>query len=310
MRSELPLSGGSLVALATPFLDGALDEAALARMCERQVCAGTAALVVCGSTGEAAALTEDEQARAIRVAVATAAGRVPVIAGCSAAATDAAARLAATAVRHGADAVLSAAPCYVRPTQDGIAAHLRAVAHAADRPVMLYDIPGRTGVAIADATVAALFERRLIWALKDAAGDLGRVQRLRALCGAGLLQFGGDDVTAPAYRAIGGDGCVSVSANLVPALCAQLHAAWDRGNLPLFAATRDRLAPLHDALAAESNPIPVKAALAQLGLCGPQLRLPLTSATQATCARLAQVLEALMPAEAALGARPRLALAG
>ena len=271
--------GGSLVALATPFRDGRLDTAALGRLCDRQAARGSAALVVCGSTGEAPALSAPEQARVVAVAVEAAAGRVPVIAGCSAPATEAAASLAFAAARNRAAALLCAPPPYVKPTQDGIATHVRAVAHTADLPVMLYDVPGRTGVAVADETAAWLFEHGLIAAIKDASGDLSRPARLRVLCGTELVQLSGDDATAPAYRAMGGHGCVSVTANLVPALCAQLHAAWDRGDLATFARLRDLLAPLHQALFLESNPIPLKAALCMLRLCTGELRLPLTRAS-------------------------------
>ncbi len=300
--------GGSLVASATPFRDGRLDTAALGLLCDRQIRRGSAALVVCGSTGEAPALSAPEQARVVAVAVEAAASRVPVIAGCGAPATEPAAALATAAVRNGATALLCASPPYAKPTQDGIAAHFRAVAYAADVPVMLYDVPGRVGVAIADQTVARLFECGLISAIKDAGGDLSRPARLRALCGEELMQFSGDDATAPAYRAMGGHGCVSVTANLVPALCAQLHVAWDRGDLGAFARLRDLLAPLHQALFLESNPIPLKMALCMLRLCTGELRLPLTHAAEATRNRLAEVLAEVTRAESEAAAKPRLAL--
>ena len=185
-RQLLASLGGSLVAVATPFLDGEVDVSALAALCERQVSKGTAALVVCGSTGEAAALSPVEQALVVNVAVQAAAGRVPVIAGCDAPAANAAVVLAG-AVRNGADALLCALPPYLHPTQGGIASHIRAVAHAADLPVVPYDVPRRVGVAIADETVARLHESGLVIAIKDAAGDLSRVTRLRALCGGNLL---------------------------------------------------------------------------------------------------------------------------
>ena len=300
--------GGSLVALATPFRGGHLDAVALSSLCDRQVTRGSVALVVCGSTGEAPALSAPEQARVVAVAVEAAAGRVPVIAGCGAPATEAAAALAFAAARNGASAVLCAPPPYVKPTQDGIAAHVRAVAHTADLPVMLYDVPGRVGIAVADETVARLFEHGLIAAIKDASGDLSRPARLRAICGADLMQLSGDDATAPAHRAMGGQGCVSVTANLVPALCAQLHAAWDRGDLTAFARLRDLLAPLHQALFLESNPIPLKAALAMLRLCTGELRLPLTRAAGTTRDRLATVLADVIAVEEDAAGRPRLAL--
>jgi 4-hydroxy-tetrahydrodipicolinate synthase len=288
---------GSIVALATPFRGSQLDEDALGRMVARQVAAGTVGLVACGSTGEAPALSGDEAARVVACVVAAADGRVPVIAGCTAGSTDAAVELATRAARAGADALLLAAPPYVRPTQAGIAAHVRAVAHAAGRPVMLYDVPGRTGTPIADATIAKLFAAELIFAVKDATADLSRPPRLRALCGTALAQFTGDDATAAAHRAMGGAGCVSVTANVAPALCAALHRSWEAGDLAGFARLRDLLDPLHAALFAESNPIPLKAALAELALCADALRLPLTRAEAATRERLAAVLEVVMPAE-------------
>ena len=300
--------GGSLVALATPFRERRLDTETLALLCDRQVKRGSSALVVCGSTGEAPALSAPEQARVVAVAVEAAAGRVPVIAGCGASATDTAAALALAAARNGAIAVLCAPPAYAKPGQDGIAAHVRAVAHVAELPVVLYDVPGRVGVAVADETVARLFEYGLIAAIKDASGDLSRPARLRALCGAELVQLSGDDATAPAYRAMGGHGCVSVTANLVPALCAQQHTAWDRGDLGAFARLRDLLAPLHRALFLESNPIPLKAALSMLRLCKEELRLPLTRAVEATRSQLAQVLDEVTRAENEAATKPRLAL--
>ena len=299
---------GSLVALVTPMHDGQVDEEALAALCERQVQRGTAALVVCGSTGEAASLLPSEQMRVVRIAAETAAGRVPVIAGCGAPATDAATALAGAAVRSGASALLCAPPPYTRPTQDGIAAHVRAVSHASCSPVILYDVPSRTGVPIADATVARLFALGLIAGIKDAGGDLSRPVRLRALCGEGLLQFSGDDATAPAHLAMGGHGCMSVTANLVPALCARMHRAWTSGNAGEFARLRDQLAPLHQALFAESNPIPVKAALSLAGLCHGDLRLPLTRAGADTLDRLGVMLPALIAAEEEAAGLPRLTL--
>ena len=244
--------------------------------------------------------------------MAAAAGRVPVIAGCGAPCTDGAVRLAEAAARGGAQALLVAPPPYSKPSQDGIVAHVRAVAHASDLPIVVYDVPGRTGVAIADATVGRLFGCGLIAAIKDASGDLARPGRLRALCGAGLVQLTGDDGTAAAYRAMGGHGCISVTANIAPMLCARLHEAWDAGDLANFARIRDVLAPLHDALFLDSNPVPLKAALSMLRLCTGDLRLPLLRAPATTRDRLADVLTAVMvaeDAEVAGRARPaRLAL--
>jgi 4-hydroxy-tetrahydrodipicolinate synthase len=184
------------------------------------------------------------------------------------------------------------------------------VAHAADLPIILYDVPGRTGVAIKDETVAHLFARGLIAGIKDATADLSRPTRLRALCGPALVQMSGDDATAAAYRAAGGDGCISVTANVAPAVCSLLHRAWETGDLAAFARARDLLAALSEALFLESNPIPVKAALAILSLAPDDLRLPLMRASQATRDRLAAVLPAVMSTEEALAARSRYALVG
>jgi 4-hydroxy-tetrahydrodipicolinate synthase len=309
MSHRLENIGGSLVALATPFRHTQIDGTALAMMCERQIERGTAGLVVCGSTGEASTLSMVEQVRAIHIVVEAAAGRVPVIAGCTASATSHAIELATEAGRAGADGLLCAAPPYNKPTQEGVIAHIRAVAHAADLPVLLYDVPSRVGIAIADATIARLFEQDLIAGIKDATADLARPPRLAALCGNRLAQLTGDDATQVAYRAMGGHGCISVTGNVAPALCALLHRSWDYGDLSGLARLRDRLDPLHAALFSETNPIPLKAALAQLELCTDEVRLPLTRAMPATAERLAGVLSDLMPLEEASVPQPRWARA-
>ena len=307
--SALTSLAGSICALATPFTNDAVDHGALEMLVERQIEGGTAGLVVCGSTGEAAALSLDEHAAVVRRVVAAADARVAVIAGATSSATRTACAMAEAAARAGADGLLLAPPPYVKPTQDGIFAHVRAVAHAADLPIMLYDVPGRAGVAIADATVARLAEAGLIAALKDATADLARPPRLAALCGGSLRQFTGEDGSSLAHRAMGGVGCVSVTANLMPALCASLHRAWDRGDQADAARLRDLLDPLHRALFVESNPIPLKAALGLLRLSEDALRLPLTRATAATTSHLAAVLAPLLAAEARAVPRARLAVA-
>ena len=289
----------SAVALATPFSDGALDLEAFSPMCERQVRAGTRALVVCGSTGEGSSLTQQEHGRAAAAAVEAAARRVPVIAGCGAPSTSVACMLAASASRNVAVGLLCSAPPYVKPTQDGIIAHARAIAMTTAFPVMLYDVPSRVGVAISDITVARLFEAGLIAAIKDASGDLGRPARLRALCGDGLVQMTGEDASAVAFRAVGGRGCVSVAANVAPSLCARLHDAWDRRDVADVSRIDELLAPLHDALFGESNRIPLKAALSFMRLSSPELRLPLTRASPTTRNRLAEALARVLSAEAA-----------
>ncbi len=304
---------GSITALVSPFRNGRLDEAALAAMVERQILRGTRALVACGSTGEAAMLSLSEHIRLIRLVATVAAGRVPVIAGCTAMATDVARTRAMAAARAGADALLLAAPPYVKPTQGGIVAHVRAVAGATDLPVVLYDVPSRVGVAITDATVETLHAQGLVVALKDATGDLSRPARLRGLCGPRLRQLTGEDGLAAAYRMMGGDGCISVTANLVPTLCAQLHRCWDDGELAQVSNLRLLLATLHAALFLESNPIPVKAALAALGLCADIVRAPLTPAISTTRAALQAAMNSVMAEEDALAracSPPKLKLVG
>jgi 4-hydroxy-tetrahydrodipicolinate synthase len=309
MSARVPMIAGSTVAIPTPFLDERIDDCALARLCERQIEHGTNAIVVCGSTGEAASLTPDEHTLAVRVAVEAVDRRLPVIAGCTAPATAVSIGLAVGAARAGADGLLCAAPPYSKPTQDGIVAHIRALSHATDLPIIRYDVPSCSAVAIADATVAELYARELIVAIKDATADLSRPPRLRALCGPSFTQLTGDDATAAAYRAMGGAGSISVTANITPALCAGLHKAWDSGDLARFATLRDLLGPLHAALFAESNPISVKAALGQLGLCCDALRLPLRRATEATSELLRGVLDPLIPLEESAARRSQLAIA-
>ncbi len=299
---------GSLVALATPFAGGEVDLDGVTQLSERQVRGGTSGIVVCGSTGEGASLADHEHAAVVAAAALAAANKVAVIASCGAGSTAKAVALAAAAARAGATALLSAPPPYVKPTQEGIIAHIQAIARAVDLPVILYDVPSRASVGVADATVARLFEAGLICGIKDAASDAARPIRLRALCGPGLLQFSGDDATAGAHRAMGGHGCISVTANLVPALCAQFHAAWTDGDLQAATRLGALLAPLHDALFVESNPMPLKSALLMLRLCGGDVRLPLTRASRPTRDRLASLLTSVMIAEDEAFIRPQLAL--
>jgi 4-hydroxy-tetrahydrodipicolinate synthase len=296
-RGPLTAISGSLAALPTPFRDDKIDDAALVRQVERQITSGTSGLVVCGSTGEACALTPTEYEQVVRIVAGATAGRVPVIAGCTALTTASSVALAVQAREAGAHGLLCAAPPYCKPTQEGIVTHISAVARAGELPIFLYDVPSRVGVAIADTTVARLFEAGLTIGIKDATANLSRPPRLRALCGKDMVQLSGDDATQLAHRAMGGSGCISVTANIVPALCALLHRTWDEGDFATAASLRDYLGPLHTALFSESNPIPLKAALAELGLCGSAVRTPLTQAEPATLERLRQILQTVMVLE-------------
>src|SRR5215472_11038308 len=244
-RSFIHGLSGSLTAIVTPLRDGDVDWKSLAQMAQRQIERGTAALVVCGSTGEAGTLILEEYGQAVRTVCAVAVGQVPVIAGCTALATSTAVAMGQEAASAGADALLCAAPPYVKPTQDGVVAHVRAIAHATDLPIVLYDVPSRSGVPISDETVVRLHDAELIVGLKDASADVSRPIRLRARCGEALIQWSGEDATAAAHRAMGGTGCISVTANVAPRLCAMMHQAWDCGDLGRFSALRDLLDPLH-----------------------------------------------------------------
>ncbi|MBL6081233.1 4-hydroxy-tetrahydrodipicolinate synthase [Belnapia sp. T18] len=301
MTFSVPLYAGSVPALVTPFRhsDGAVDEAILSALADRAVKQGSSAILVCGSTGEAPALLPDEHARIVRIAAETVGSKAGVFVGVGASSTEAAVRLAVAAERCGASALLCSAPPYIKPGQDGLIAHIRAVAAASVLPIILYDVPSRAAVCFADDTIARLYDDRLIQALKDATGDLARVQRLRALCGTDFPQMSGDDATAVAHLAMGGIGCISVTANVVPGLCAALQEAWALHQFDKAFELRDKLAPLHAALFTESNPIPVKAALSRLGLCESTLRLPLLHAKEPTRLQLARILANLIPAEQA-----------
>lgn len=284
---------GSIPALVTPFAEGdpgSLDRRALARLAIRAVDRASSAIVVCGSTGEAPALSAEEHAEAIRVARHALGTRAPVIAGVGAPTTAVAVGLAVAAERAGASALLVSAPPYVRPPQEGLRAHVRAIAAASGLPIVLYDVPSRAAVAFADETIARLRDEGAIQGLKDATGDLARPARLRSLCGDDFVQLSGDDGSALAHRAVGGRGCISVTANVAPALVAAMHATWDSGDIGRARAIAGRLAPLTDLMFAESNPIPVKAALGLLGLCAPTLRLPLVPARAETVERLGRIL--------------------
>ncbi|CAH1662297.1 4-hydroxy-tetrahydrodipicolinate synthase [Chelatococcus asaccharovorans] len=294
---------GSIPALATPFHPddlAVLDQQALARLAIRAVEQKSSALVVCGSTGEAPALSAEENGEAIAIVARAVRDCVPVIAGVGAPSTQRAASLAVAARQAGATALLVSAPPYVRPTQEGLKAHVRAVYAAARLPILLYDVPSRTGVAFRDETIAQLSAEGVIEGLKDATADLARPARLRRLCGDDFVQLSGDDATALAYRAAGGAGCISVTANLVPALCADMHAAWDRGDVRKAQHIAERLSPMHDLMFLETNPTPVKAALGLLGLCNPVPRLPLLPATAQTMDRLAELTQRLL-ADAEIG---------
>ncbi|MES2337465.1 MAG: 4-hydroxy-tetrahydrodipicolinate synthase [Pseudomonadota bacterium] len=269
---------GSIPALVTPFRNGAFDEDAYRAFVEWQIDEGSAALVPCGTTGESATLTFDEHFHVVRVCVDQAQGRVPVIAGAGSNDTQVAIQNIRAARDAGADAALMVPPYYNRPNQDGIFAHFESVTNACDLPIVLYNVPGRTVTDIQPATVARLanaFER--IVAIKDASGDLPRVSAHREGAGTSFVQLSGNDDMALAFNAMGGVGCISVTANVAPKLCAAFQAATAAGNYAAALAINDQLFPLHTAMFTDASPGPVKYALNRLKPeIAPDLRLPMT----------------------------------
>lgn len=268
---------GSLVALVTPMApDGTVDYESLERLVHWHVAQGTDGIVSVGTTGESATLDEDEHCVVMRRTVEMAAGRLPVIAGTGANATSEAIRLTRCAMEAGADACLLVTPYYNKPTQEGLYLHHKAVAEAVDIPQILYNVPGRTACDMLPETVARLAEVPNIVGVKEATGDLDRVGRLRALCGTDFALYSGDDATAREFLLRGGDGVISVTANVVPAAMHRMCAAALAGDAIRAAEIDEAIAGLHQALFVESNPIPVKWALARMKLIPEGIRLPLT----------------------------------
>jgi 4-hydroxy-tetrahydrodipicolinate synthase len=254
---------GYAPALPTPFDDdGNLDGAAFEQFCDRQVQAGAIALFVCGTTGEAPTLSPAEHGVLIRIAVGVARGRIPVIAGAGSNSTAHAIELSRDAEACGADAVLSVVPYYNKPTQAGLYAHFRAVAQSSGLPIILYDVPSRTACGLADETVVRLAEMPQFIGLKDATGDVTRPARLRLLVGPNFRLLSGDDATAPAFLAQGGNGCISVTSNVVPGLCRSMFLACKQGQMVKAQRLGNPIAQLTYALFREPNPVPLKYARA------------------------------------------------
>ncbi len=273
---------GSIPALVTPFAAGRVNEAAFRELVDWQIEEGSNALVPCGTTGEAATLTTDEHRRLIEITVEVARGRVPVIAGCGSNNTAHAIELTNSAKAAGADAVLHVPPYYNRPNQDGIYAHLAAVADLGI-PVVLYNVPARTITDIAVETMARLSRLPNVVAVKDATGNLGRVSDQRRACGAEFIQLSGNDETALAFNAMGGVGCISVSANVAPRLCSEFQEAIREGRWDEALTLQDRLYPLHTALFTDASPGPVKYAVSRVrpGF-SMELRAPMTEPSDAS----------------------------
>lgn len=265
---------GSMPALITPFQDGALDLETLKKLVDWQIDAGSSGLVPVGTTGESPTLSHEEHDQVVEVVVAQAAGRVPVIAGAGSNSTAESVRLAKHAEAAGADGVLVVTPYYNKPTQRGIIAHFEAVHAASSLPIIVYNIPGRSAVDISNETMATLAQMERVVGVKDATGDLQRVCDQRLMCGSDFIQLSGEDGTAHGFNAQGGVGCISVTANAAPVLCAQMQAACAAGDFAAALAVQDKLMPLHKAIFTEPGLIGAKYAMARQGLCRDEVRLP------------------------------------
>ena len=278
---------GSLPALVTPLTgEGKIDWPALERLVEWQIEQGSNGLVPVGTTGESPTLSHDEHRAVVEAVVRHAAGRVPVIAGTGSNNTHEAIDLARHACQVGADGLLVVTPYYNKPTQAGLIAHFAAVHDATDKPIIIYNIPGRSVVDMTPETMGELAQLPRIAGVKDATGKLERVSCQRITCGPDFLQLSGEDATAHGFNAQGGRGCISVTANVAPALCAQMQAACLAGDYAEALRLQDKLMPLHIAIFIEPGLVGAKYALSRLGMCEETVRLPLTPLTAGTRARI------------------------
>ncbi|QAX30850.1 4-hydroxy-tetrahydrodipicolinate synthase [Leisingera sp. NJS204] len=277
---------GSMPALVTPFSNGELDLDALKRLVEWQIAEGSTGLVPVGTTGESPTLTHDEHELVIAETVKAAAGRVPVIAGAGSNNTVEMIRFVEFAKKAGADAALVVTPYYNKPTQRGMVQHFTAAHDCADLPIIIYNIPGRSIVDMSPATMGELAKLPRIAGVKDATGDLARVSQQRASCGAEFVQLSGEDATALGFNAHGGVGCISVTANVAPKLCAEFQAATLAGDYTSALAYQDKLMPLHEAIFIEPGLVGAKYGLSKLGMCSEEVRSPLTTLEDSTKAAI------------------------
>lgn len=272
-----PVFSGSITALITPFRDGRIDEVSFQSFVEWQISEGTEALVPCGTTGESPTLSHEEDMRVTALCVEVAKGKVPIIAGTGSNSTDEAIQLTRHAKEAGADAALVVTPYYNKPTQEGLYQHYRAIHDAVEIPIVIYNIPGRCIVDMTVETMRRLAELPNIVGVKDATADLARPALTQMAIGDDFSQLSGEDATVVPFLAQGGHGCISVTSNVAPRLCADLHAAWRDRDIDRVTEVNRRLMPLHQALFVESSPAPVKFAASLLGHCENELRLPMIS---------------------------------
>lgn len=287
-----PLFKGVITALITPFRDGKVDEAAFRALIERQIEGGVHGVVPVGTTGESATVSVEEHKRIVELCVEAVAGRARVIAGAGASATDKAIDLARHAKTVGADGVLVVTPYYNRPSQDGLYAHFAAINDAVQVPLVLYNVPGRTGVDMVDATTARLSQLPNIVGIKDATADMGRISRQRLDCAEGFALITGDDPSFLGYLAHGGHGVISVTSNVAPRAMVDLYEAFEQGDLETARAMQDRLIGLHKALFMDSSPSPTKYVLSRMGLCSEEIRLPLVACSDAVKPAIHEALAA------------------
>ena len=277
---------GSIPALVTPFKNGALDLDTLKSLVEWHIDQGSTGLVPVGTTGESPTLSHEEHETVVEEVVRAARGRVPVIAGAGSNNTVEGIRLIRHAERVGADAALAVTPYYNKPTQAGLIAHYTALHDCCTLPIIIYNIPGRSVVDMSPETMGALAQLPRIIGVKDATGKIERVSQQRLTCGADFIQLSGEDATALGFNAHGGTGCISVTANVAPKLCAEFQTATLAGDYAKALAYQDRLMPLHEAIFLEPGLAGAKYGLSRLGLCSPEVRLPLVGLTDGTKARI------------------------
>lgn len=284
---------GSITALVTPFKNGQIDWQAFDNLIERQIENGTHGVVPCGTTGESPTLSSDEHKAIVKRCVAVVKGRVPVIAGTGFNATEKTIEMTDFAKNAGVDAALIVTPYYNKPTQEGLYAHYHTIAGAVDIPIIIYNIPCRSVVDMLPETMGRLAKIPHIVGVKDATADLSRVKKQAALCGDDFIQLSGEDATICDFLEQGGHGCISVTSNIAPKLCADLHSFWKAGNVKAARAIGEELMPLHDALFCESSPQPAKYALSQMKFCENELRLPLICASESARKAVDKALEML-----------------
>jgi 4-hydroxy-tetrahydrodipicolinate synthase len=281
---------GSFTALVTPFRNGSIDEAAFRGIVNWQIAEGTSGLVPVGTTGESPTLSHDEHRKVVEWTVEEARGRAPVVAGAGSNSTAEAIDFAQHAEKAGADAVLIVTPYYNKPTQEGLYQHFKAINDAIDIPIIIYNIPARSVIDMSVDTMKRLFELKNIAGVKDATANVVRVSQQRAEMGEGFNQLSGEDATALGFMAHGGHGCISVTSNVAPRLCAEFQNACLQGNFNAALQLQDKLMPLHTALFIETNPAPAKYALSLLGKCDERVRLPLVPVGDKTRAAVREAM--------------------